>query len=146
MSSSGSHMSRTSCSMWTCRALESRHTSHCRVVVSRRRCCLSKLRQVYTPLGQLITYVSSSTSYVHLLLGLFTSNSATFIRHFPHFACVFPRSASFLLFPSILSFLPVSYLASLSLIYNFLTFRRDLLRMKQHRYVINYFDPRKTSE
>ena len=68
-----------------------------------RQCyCVSKLRQVKTPLVQLIIYVSSSTSSVHLLLGLFTSNSATFIRHFPHFACVFPRSASFLLFPSCL--------------------------------------------
>ena len=86
-----------------------------------------------------ITYVSSSTSSVHLLLGLFTSNSATFIRHFPHFACVFPRCASFLLFFSIPS-LSQSYLASLSLVYNFLTFRRDLLRMKPHRYLIKYFD------
>ena len=55
-----------------------------------------------------IIYVSSSTSSVHLLLGLFTSNSATFIRHFPHFACVFPRSASFLLFPSCLHFSHIS--------------------------------------
>ena len=32
-----------------------------------QRCCVSKLRQVYKPLGQLIADVSSSTSSVHLL-------------------------------------------------------------------------------
>ena len=39
-----------------------------------------------------LVFICSSTS------GFFTSDSATFIRHFSHFACVFPRSASFLLF------------------------------------------------
>ena len=119
----------------------------------KRGCCVSKLRQLYTPLGQLLTcparsfgselYVTNShrtstisgrssasvgtlaqhtsmlaakqdkdagfcifsrhlpclltSPHCFILLGLFTSKSATFIRHFPHFACVFPRCALFLL-------------------------------------------------
>ena len=117
-----------------------------------QRCCVSKLGQVYTPLGQLLTFPARSfgsdahitnshhksttrgrsslsagtlaqytsmlaaqqdkdaefwmvfhasfifllwSSSVRLLLDLFTSNSAVFIRYFPHFTCVFPRSDQF---------------------------------------------------
>ena len=67
-----------------------------------RQCyCVSKLRQVHTPLGRLFMFPARLHLFIYFLV-FFTSNSATFIRHFPHFACVFLCSASFLLFPSCL--------------------------------------------
>ena len=67
-----------------------------------------------------VFHVSSLVYICSILLGLVTSNSATFIRHFPHFACVFPRCASFLLFPSI----PSLFQCRITLL--FLSFARSL--------------------
>ena len=57
LSAGRSHVSRTYCSMWACRA-STYFTLPCPCL--RQRCCLFKLRQLCTPLGQSLTCAARS--------------------------------------------------------------------------------------